>query len=180
LDEWQKLKKDFDYLPVNSSSIMTVQPGMFEFEDDCKYSCTGSTCVFYQYSHLSKTCAVYLAPEGSAADPIMTFAMKIDEGVYAVYRTNAAAKAIGTVLPVTESRSLVTSVVTSSVSACVKLCDELEVCVGLFVTKASAVLDGTSDSNSGTVSCELRSGSLSAEYSSKYRIADGSNINRWQ
>ena len=177
-DQWQKLKKDYDYLAVSVSingtgDVMTAQPGMFEYEDDCRYSCTGGSCVFYQYNGVSKTCSTYLAPEGAAADPNMKMAMKMDEGYYAVYSANAAAKAsIGDAIPITVDGSLVTSVVTSSVSGCVKRCDEVEGCVALFVTMP---IDGGSSH-----SCELRSGALSAELKSKYRIADGSNINRWK
>ena len=134
-DEWQKLKKDFDYLPVRvDATVMTSPSGPFAAEEDCKALCATDLCVFYQYSLDTKECSLYNAPEASDADPTIRLGMKVDSGVYTVYASNAAARDnIGAVIPVAVDGATANFIVTTTIEACMKRCDDVEGCVALLI-----------------------------------------------
>ena len=166
-DQWQKLKKDFDFLPVTDATLLTPQPGTYETEDDCRMMCdTG--CVFYQWNKETKVCSQHIAPANS--DGTVRLGMKVDVGVYGVYASTAEAKAtIGEVLPVTVDGASADFVVTPDVKTCMKRCDDIEGCVALFMTK-------TPENN---INCRLKAGAISVTTRSKYRLSDGSTLNTW-
>jgi hypothetical protein len=171
-DEWQKLKKDYDYLPVAANAtVMTSAPGMFATEEDCRALCVSELCVFYQYSVSLKECSLYNAPEEADVDITVRLGMKVDVGVYTVYASNEVAREhIGTAIPVAVDGATANFIVTSTIEECMKKCDDVEGCVALLMTR---------NPGDGNVNCALRAGEVSFDMRSKYKISDGSSLNNW-
>jgi hypothetical protein len=151
------LKKDFDFLPVSNSSILTAQ-GTVNDEAACQAECTTAACVFYQFNKYGSTCATYDAPGGN-----IKLGMKMDEGVYAVSRTDTYGLAIGAEITDAKTGAVLGPYTVADYLECYQKCDKIEGCVVVL-------LDGTS--------CHLRQGDLSADYSTKYKVV-GDAINYW-
>lgn len=175
-DEWQRLRKDFDYLPVAAAAadaLLVVRPGSWAAEADCKLACgtANPPCVFYQWNANSQQCAPHQPPAAATADAagngtaaVSQIGMKIDVDLYAVYAATAVAVHIGESIPPGTA-----TVVVSSMQECTKKCDILESCVVVHV----------SSTEDGKFACGLRAGGLSPEHRSMYRLTDGSIINSW-
>jgi hypothetical protein len=156
-DQWQKLSKDYDFLPVASASMMTTADGTFATDGECKTECdTTEGCAFYQFDAADDKCSLYMTPTGPS-DVAVGF--KIDVGVYSVIPGNTESYMIGVAISTPNS---------PSVRDCVHECDKTEGCVALVITKVDA----------STFSCGMKSGALSADISSQYKVA-GTNIGAW-
>jgi hypothetical protein len=161
-DEWQRLGRSFDFLPVDDSSILVYEnlaaPGVTFCKDACDVA---PGCVFYQYhkepEDPAKQCGLYFAPD--PGEPNMRLAIKIDVEVYSVLPANADSSKIGRDL------GLFT---TNSVSECSKRCDMTEGCVLLVLTE----VDQT------TFACDLKGGELSTDYTTMYKVS-GPAIGAW-
>ena len=163
-DQWQRLGRSFDFLPVDDTSILTYQNLTVPGVTLCREACdTTSGCVFYQYNKQpedpdpAKQCGLYIAP--SPGDANMRLAIKIDVDVYSIFPADAGSSKIG------KDLGLFT---TSSVRECSKMCDLMEGCVLLVITE----VDQTA------FSCDLKGGDLSADYTTMYKVS-GPSIGAW-
>ena len=153
--KWQDLQKDYDFLPVNSASMMT--PGAANTLAGCEAECDGNaTCIFYQFDSNSNGCSLYFEPVGTGSVEV---GFKIDTGVYAVIPGNADSTYLGT--PISAPTS-------TSIRNCVHECDKVEGCVVLVITE-----NGPND-----FTCGMKSGALSADLKTKYKVA-GADIAAW-
>jgi hypothetical protein len=136
---------------VNHSAALT--------ESECQAACKNSTfnCIFYQFMSSSKRCLLYNTP---AVANGVELGLKIDVGVYSVSPGGLDAEHIG----VQVGAPLINK---TSVRDCTRACDQVEACVAVAVTQA---LD--------TFTCSLKSGALSADVRSRYKVA-GSSIGGW-
>ena len=162
-NQWQNLNKDFDFLPVADTKLLTVQSGLQYREVECQWECAGAKCLFYQWDAYSKECHLYLAPALGSASGNMQLGLKIDAGVYAVYPANEGSAGIGRRISMAAA-----SITVKSVADCVRSCDEVEACVAVLVTKTS----------NSVFTCALRQGDASRDLRTKYR-ASGEGLDNW-
>jgi hypothetical protein len=158
-DEWQSLKKDYDYLPVADAGkvlnpIAPLYASTAPTEAWCQSQCKES-CIFYLYNTFKGVppagrCSIYTLTKTPV--PGMKMGLKVDEGVYMIVDADDKALNIGKEVEVSQVRS---------VTACSQECDGAEGCV-LFVVKPST---------GGRVSCSLREGDLDVDYRTKYRVS---------
>ena len=154
-DTWQGLQKDYEFLPVSTTSLMS--PGTGATETECRSSCdTTSSCVFYQFDSGSSTCRHYVTPAG---DPSAALGFKVDAGVYVVYPGDVSSSSIGVTLRTPTSPSVID---------CTQECDKVEGCVAVVISKLTP---------SG-FSCGLKTGAMSPDIKGKYRVV-GSSIGNW-
>jgi hypothetical protein len=155
---WQVLQKDFDFLPVQNAGMMSSGSGSTETE--CQSSCdTTDGCIFYQFDAVSGTCSHYISPPAPAGAATNEVGFKIDVGVYSVIPGNLDSDNLGV---------SITTVSSDSVRNCVHECDKVEACVALVIT----------ENGPGAFTCALKSGSLSSDMKSKYKVS-GARIGAW-
>jgi hypothetical protein len=187
-DRWQKLKKDFDYLPLLQGTTSTTNAsGSITSETQCRQACDAAAdCVFYVYYKgvIQDTCTLYLAAAASAE---VQMGMKVEEGVYSVAPVPISAYNMGTPVDstaadfvgVTASHAsdindawlLATSDAAIAVAACTRRCDEVEGCVVALVHQVVSA-------SPTSYACGLRTGAMGAYEKTMYRIS-GSNMDRW-
>jgi len=157
-DEWQPLKKDFDYLPVadhsNILTPVTVPLGTTVTQKWCQSNCQGS-CLFYIYNQARDVppagrCLLYSTPKEPT--PGLKVGFKVDDAVYLVVDGDEKVFSIGKEVGAPD---------VSSERMCSQRCDEIEGCV-LFITKMGDV---------GGMSCSLREGALDVDYRTKYKVS---------
>jgi Tyrosine-protein kinase ephrin type A/B receptor-like len=154
---WQNLQKDYDYLPVQSASLMSDGPTTATTDALCQAACdTTDGCAFYQFDSASSKCSLYIAP---AASGTVEVGFKIDTGVYSVIAGTTDSSNIGVTIAAPAS---------ASVRNCVHECDKVEGCVAVVIT----------NEGSGVYRCGMKQGALSADIQSKYKVA-GAKIGAW-
>ena len=156
-EEWQQLYKDYDFLPVSANLSLVNSSALTQA--DCREACEMSTfnCVFYQFKTSSKSCLLYNTP---AAANGVELGLKIDVGVYSVFPGGFDADKIGAPIGAAITDK-------ASVNDCTRACDQVEGCVAVAVAQTL-----------GAYSCSLKSGALSFEVRSQYRVA-GNSIGGW-
>ena len=155
---WQKLQKDFDFLPVTGGATVLDAAVSVADEAACKALCT-DTCAFYQYDSVNTACSTYTIPAGPATNVEVGF--KVDTGVYSVIPGDGTSSNLG---------SPIAAPTADSIRNCLHECDKVEGCVAVVITK--------DDPSAGVFRCGLKQGALSADLKTEYRVA-GARIGAW-